>query len=372
MSDHRPPEVWLLGGTGRTGRAIAAELAAREAPLTLVGRDAGRLETAARAVRARSVVAGSPAEMAAAIRRERPAVVVNTVGPFQQTAAVIADAVLESGDYVDLANDVATLLQLRERDEAARRCGHTLVAGAGFGVTATESVVTWLAGDRPPAERVRVDMIPSLAGTAGVVGEALAATLVEGLPGVPGGGRFQGRRIARGRLAAAPVAGEPLRLTTPDGDQVTSALMPLGELLAAERAARARFVDAASGEVPSGALLRLVLPAGLTLLHIGPLRRFLARRLAAVKTPDRPKPREHSWAHARVAWADGTHREGWLRLTDASAFTATVAAEVAHRLLTGQGRPGTFTPAELFGPSLAETCGGEYVLTGEPRIPSGD
>jgi short subunit dehydrogenase-like uncharacterized protein len=371
MSDHRSPEVWLLGGTGRTGQAIAAELAGR-APLTLVGRDASRLEAAARAVGARSVVAGSPAEMAAAIRRERPAVVVNTVGPFQRTAAVIADAVLESGDYVDLANDVATLLQLRDRDETARRGGHTLVVGAGFGVTATESVVTWLAADRPPAERVRVDMIPSLASTAGVVGEALAATLVEGLPGVPGGGRFQGRRIDGGRLVPAPVGGEPLRLTTPDGDQVTSSLMPLGELLAAERATRAPFVDAASSEAPSGALLRRVLPAALVTLHIGPWRRFLARRLAAVKTPERPKPRAHSWAHARLTWADGTHREGWLRLADASGFTAAVAAEVAYRLLTGQGRPGTFTPAELFGPSLAEACGGAYVPAAEPRLPAGD
>lgn len=367
MSD----DVWLLGGTGRTGRAIAAELAAREAPIVLVGRDAGRLEAAARPVRARCVVAGSPAEMATAIRRARPAVVVNTVGPFQQTATVIADATLESGHYLDLANDVATLVRLRERDEAARRSGHTLVAGAGFGVAATESVVTWLVGDRGPAERVRVDMIPSLASTAGTVGEALAATLVEGLPGVAGGGRFQGRRITGGQLAPAPIGGEPMRLTTPDGDQVTSALMPLGELLAAERASGARFVGAASSEAPSGGLLRLVLPAGLALLHVGPLRRFLARRLAAVKVPDRPKPRVHSWAHARVEWADGTSREGWLRLGDASDFTAAVAAEVAHRLLTGQGRPGTFTPAELFGSSLAEACGGEYLLAGESRTTAG-
>ncbi|WAL65897.1 hypothetical protein ORV05_34425 [Amycolatopsis cynarae] len=95
MSDHLTKEVWLLGGTGRTGRAIAAGLASRGAPIVLVGRDAGRLETAARTVGGRCVVAGSPTEMAAAIRRERPAVAVNTVGPFQQTAAVIADAVLE-------------------------------------------------------------------------------------------------------------------------------------------------------------------------------------------------------------------------------------------------------------------------------------
>ncbi|WAL65896.1 hypothetical protein ORV05_34420 [Amycolatopsis cynarae] len=120
----------------------------------------------------------------------------------------------------------------------------------------------------------------------------MAATLVEGLPGVAGGGRFQGRRIVDGQLAPAPIGGEPMRLTTPDGDRVTSALMPLGELLAAERASQARFVGAASNEAPSGGLLRLIVPAGLMLLHIGPLRRFLTRRLAAVKVSDSQPGRE--------------------------------------------------------------------------------
>lgn len=37
-------------------------------------------------------------------------------------------------------------------------------------------------------------------------------------------------------------------------------------------------------------------------------------------------------------------------------------AEVARRLLVGEGRPGAWTPAALFGSSLAEACGGEYLV----------
>lgn len=361
-------EVWVLGGTGRSGRAIATDLVGRGAPTVLVGRDAAALEAAAGATGAtRVVVAGSPGEMASAIRRGRPAVVVNTVGPFQTTAGPLADAALESGGYVDLANDVGAFLALRRRDDEARRRGRTLVTGAGFGVTATESLVTWLVGERPPARTVRVDMIPSLATAARRIGEALAGSVLDGLPGVPGGGRFQGRCIADGQLAPAPVGGRPVQLTTPDGDRVTTGLIPLGELLAAQHAARASSVDAASSEVPSGAVVRRVLPVGLRVLHVGPVRRFLTRRLAAVTTSERPRPRQHSWAHARVEWADATHREGWLRLDDAGDFTAAVAAQVANRLLDGEGRPGVHTPAALFGPSLAEACGATYLLDGEQR-----
>ena len=45
--------VWILGGTGRSGRAIAAELVSRGITPVLVGRDAARLAEAGRASRSR-------------------------------------------------------------------------------------------------------------------------------------------------------------------------------------------------------------------------------------------------------------------------------------------------------------------------------
>jgi hypothetical protein len=92
------------------------------------------------------------------------------------------------------------------------------------------------------------------------------------------------------------------------------------------------------------------------------VRDFAKSRLARVKLKARMRPRPYSWGHARVEWADGTIREGWLRVGDAQVFTGAVPAEVARRLLAGEGRPGAFTPAALFGPSLALACGGEYVI----------
>src|SRR5580704_16911914 len=108
-------DVWILGGTGRSGRAIAAELVSRGITPVLVGRDAARLAEAAalagqdrtvqagqdrtmpagqdRTVQAgqprtvvagspRTVVAGSVEAMAAEIRRQQPAVVINKNAPF--------------------------------------------------------------------------------------------------------------------------------------------------------------------------------------------------------------------------------------------------------------------------------------------------
>ena len=76
----------------------------------------------------------------------------------------------------------------------------------------------------------------------------------------------------------------------------------------------------------------------------------------------RPRPREHSFGHAVVEWADGTVREGWLRAGDASTFTAATAAETALALARGDARPGADTPAGALGPELALAAGGEFLL----------
>jgi len=96
-------EIWILGATGRSGRAVARRLA--EAGLTpvLVGRDPERLT--ALGTRGRTVVAPTVAAMAVEVRRQQPGVVLNTVGPFTATAGIVADAGLPGSHYLDLANE---------------------------------------------------------------------------------------------------------------------------------------------------------------------------------------------------------------------------------------------------------------------------
>lgn len=354
-------EIRVLGATGRSGRRIVAELTGTDVTAVPVGRDAARL-AAAFPDAARTVVAGSLDAVVARIRSDRPAVVVNTVGPFTATAERVARACLPGSHYLDLANDVQSFSEVLDLHERAVAAGRTLVPGAGFGTAATESVVAALCAGEPEPERVRTDMVPSLAGEDGTIGEALAASIVDGVPA-------GGRRYVGGHLERVTPGHDAEVLTLPDGTQVTTAGMPFGELVAARRASGAPSVVAASSMAPGGALVRTLLPVAGLVLSVGPVRGLARGRLAAAKTRARERPREHSYAHARAEWADGTVREGWLTLGDASEFTAAVAAEVARRLAGGRGLPGAHTPVAALGTEIVEAAGG--VLTVSGRVPAG-
>ncbi|MBO0842926.1 MAG: hypothetical protein J2O46_07050, partial [Nocardioides sp.] len=66
-------------------------------------------------------------------------------------------------------------------------------------------------------------------------------------------------------------------------------------------------------------------------------------------------------ARARATWADGETAVGWLRAGGGMEFTSAVLAEVAARLQRGEGKPGAYTPAALFGTELAEAAGATYL-----------
>lgn len=335
-------DVWVLGGAGRSGQNITAALRQRGIEPVLVGRNAAKLAATA-GEGTETVVAPSIDEIVAEVRRQHPAVVINTIAPFVDTAAAL---VATGAHYIDIANDMGAIDTLLDRDAELAAAGQTAVTGAGFGVTASESILVKLLEGRPAPTRVRVDMVPSMETEAGKVGESLAASLIGGLA-------YRDR--AAGRLGS-----RRMRLTLPDGTDVLTASMPLGDGSAAARISGAPVVIGASSMAPTGAF-RFVMPVATALLSIQPLAAFAQRLLARMPVPAAPRPREYSWGHARVEWSDGTVRDAWLRVDDASTFTGIVPAEIARRLLDGSGRPGAFTPAALFGSSLAEACGAQYV-----------
>ncbi|WP_062357497.1 NAD(P)H-binding protein [Herbidospora yilanensis] len=347
-------EVWVLGATGRVGREAVGLLRRAGVEVVAAGRDRERLTRVDPDVRA---VAGSLDEVCARLAAEAPAVVINTVGPFAVTAPRVVAACPPGTHYVDVANELSAFELLDAMDAEAAATGRVLVSGAGFGVLATESILLrLLAGEETPS-RVRIDAVASVAVEAGALGEALAATIVHTM-------RDGGREVRRGRLTRTRAGRAAERLTTPEGDVVTTASLGSGELFAAWRGSGAPSVIGASALVPANRAVRAALPVIGGVLRLPGVAGFAVRRLARVTTTTaRERPRPSSWARARVEWPSGRVREGWLRTGEAMTFTVAAVTEVALRLAKGEGRPGASTPARLLGPEVALAAGGEFMVT---------
>jgi short subunit dehydrogenase-like uncharacterized protein len=325
--------------------------------VVLVGRDESRLREIASSTGgpSRIVVAGSIEQTAEELAKATPAVVVNTVGPFVETALPIARACPRGTHYVDISNELFSFTSLADLHDDAVAGGKCLVSGAGWGVLGTESVVLKLCKDRPTPRTVRVDMIPFVEDDGSALGPTIAASIVEGLP-------HGGRRYKRGRLKRAAFGCDPERFVLPNGTTVASAGMPSGELFAAQRASGAPFVVAASSMAPSSRIARTGFRVLGFLLRSRALRRMAVRRMANLRGAFESGSNTNSWARAKVQWQDGAKREGWLRAGDGTAFTTAVMTEVTARLARGEGRPGAWTPGALFGPELAEVAGGTFIL----------
>lgn len=148
-------KVWILGATGRTGRAIAAALHRGGVELVLAGRDRDRVHGVADELGgAVSTAVGSLEDVLSQLPGDRPGVVVSTVGPFMRTAALVARACPAGTHYVDLSNELPAVQDVLCLDRQAATRSQTFVAGAGFGVLATESEVLAVCEGRPRPQRV--------------------------------------------------------------------------------------------------------------------------------------------------------------------------------------------------------------------------
>ncbi|GAB3921485.1 membrane protein [Microlunatus endophyticus] len=354
------PEIWILGATGRVGRAVAPLLvgpraAASGLDVVLVGRNPERLAGAASVIggAARVLQAGSLTATAELIAREQPSVVINTIGPFAETAMPIIDACLPGSHYLDITNEILAMNAVFARHDDAVTAGRSLVTATGFGVLGVEAAVLKACAGLEDIDTVRGDAMPLVAPEPGRMGEALAGSIIGGL--TAGGLRYAG-----GRLVRAGIGSRVETITTPDGTTIRTGSAPTGELIAAQRASGAPNVLAATSLLPTGLPVRVALTAIGVLARIGWIRSTLVRRMAAMEgSLDSEAERTSTWARARVRTTAGRERTAWLRAGDAMDFTAAVTAEVASRLARGEGRPGAFTPGGLFGAELAEAAGAE-------------
>jgi short subunit dehydrogenase-like uncharacterized protein len=355
--------VAILGASGLVGRAISSDLGgAGDQRLVFIGRDATRLGAAAQAVADTgsavpvTLAIGADRDWAAVLDRvPHPDLVLNLVGPATDTAPAVLQWCLRNRvHYCDVANELEVFLDTLAREDDARRAGVSVMTGAGFGVVATEALVLALRGDRPAARSARVVAMPGMASK----GPNVAASAVEVLTA-------GGRAFRDGALTTIRLGSTHWRIPTPGGNDMGGIGVAVGDLESARRAAGAADVDAFSTEVPVNAVIRAALPAVIRAARWGPVRRTLERGVAATDPPG-PAAGQHSdyisLSYARLDWANGESRAGWLQMGDAYAFSGKVGAAIVRAQLAGRVPPGAHTPATALGAQLAYQAGATLVI----------
>jgi hypothetical protein len=126
--------VLVLGGYGNFGKRIAARLIKHDVPVIVAGRSLDKAEAEVRALNsslAKPAAFDAMRDLGSQLQALRPLVVVNTVGPFQTSDYNVAQGCIAHGaHYVDLADGRDFVTGIVALNEAARRAGVTVIAGA--------------------------------------------------------------------------------------------------------------------------------------------------------------------------------------------------------------------------------------------------
>ena len=319
-------DVLLLGAAGNSGRAIAAELAARGLSVRLAGRRRGPLEDLARALAAdgatadvRTVDVGDPASLAGAIAGV--GVVLSTIGPFARQAGPVIDACLAARvPYVDIANEWPAVRGLLDRDGPARAHAVALVTGAGFGPAATETLV--------------LRLVEQLGGVPDLVRVAAAAGVARRSEGV--------------RQTMEESLSHGVTITYRD-DQVVRETLGSGATI-----------------VTFGGAQRQMLPGPVGDLETARLASGAANVVAYIANPAAPSSGTDSYTWAEVVGPDGHALTAELHTGEGVRATAAIAAETTRRILAGV-KPGAWTAGQLFGAALVtDATGAQVTINRQP------
>lgn len=158
------PCVAVLGGYGVFGRRIAASLARHpELELIIAGRDSN-----AAAILSRQWPQARPLGMDVTDPRdvtrlftERPAVVIDAIGPFQSRDHRIARRCIEAGiHYVDIADARERVATIGELDAEARAAGVFVISGASTVPALSTAIVDELVPDHGSVKEIHVGITP--------------------------------------------------------------------------------------------------------------------------------------------------------------------------------------------------------------------
>ena len=345
MTSESVRSIAIVGATGFTGRLVAGKLAARDVPLTLIGRNQERLTDAAQGIERceiRPVDTWDEATLAEAISGS--GAVVACAGPFVSAGGPVVRAAVRAGvPYCDSTGEQPFIRYVFNKlDAEAREAGVALVPGFGYDYVPGDLGAAIAAEGLGPL--ISVDVVYVLESIGTSRGTRVSAIEMLGRPGYD----YSNGGLRRGRIGA-----HRRTVETPLGRR-TGGSIPAGEAITVPRHLDVdTVVTYMSMPGPVGPSSPLA-PLAALLLAVPGVGAVLKR--AAAAGPDGPSEREREGrvvVHVQATARDGRQRAVLVEGRDVYGFTADALAELAVRFADGRVAPdgiGACAPAQVVKP----------------------
>ena len=348
------PTIAVYGATGYTGTLVAAELARRDVPMILAGRDALKLDAAAAAARAaggevvgvRAASVEDPQALIAAL--DGATTVINAAGPFVFTGAPVLRAAIAAGaHYVDTTGEqpwIRDTFDVFGADLDA--AGVAAVAGMGFDYVPGDLLCNLVGRTTEPLRQLIVAYdVHGFDPTRGTMRSSLE--MMKGGDVVYEDGRWvpAPTGITRASVVFPEPAGRQTVSRYPSGEQITVPRHVRTRRVVSLLSTRAVAPPGMERAIP------ILTPAISAALRIDPLRERLSEKIGELpEGPAEDRRRAVAWTIVCFARGeDGREARGLVRGPDIYGLTAITTVHGALLLAEGAVR-GAHAPATAFAP----------------------
>jgi short subunit dehydrogenase-like uncharacterized protein len=269
--------------------------------------------------------------------------VVHCAGPFQFTAKQMVEACLDAEThYTDITGEYLVFELMAGYDAIAKSKNIVIIPGVGFDVVPSDCLALYLRNKLPSATHLQL----AFAQVKGQLSRGTSLTALEGL------GHGTVTRV-NGKLVESPL-GEKI-LNVDFGQFTRPALcIPWGDVSTAYRSTGIPNI-----EVYTGMSAKAIRAAKLSgwfnwLLRKKVVRDFLRKKInSGVAGPGKERREQGRSFFWGKAWDNSSSvAEARLETMNGYELTATTAVLIAGKIVNGDVRPGSYTPAQYFGPDL--------------------
>ena len=333
----------LYGANGYTAQLMLPLLRQYGLRPVLAGRSAGKIELLAREYDLPFRIFDlDNAEATRAALADVP-LVLHCAGPFIHTAKPMLEACLQTRThYLDITGEIGVFELAARLGDRARAQGITLLPGSGFDVVPTDCLALFLHRLLPDATHLTL----AFANVGSGLSQGTARTMAEGMG--------EGGAIRRnGKIVRVPLGHRAMEVDFGGLRRFVMAI-PWGDVATAFYTTGIPNIEVFTAVSPRMYRSLRWQKAFNWFLQLRAVREFAQRRID--KRPPGPSAERRAaaltYVWGEVRNAAGITRQARLHSPEGYTLTAHSALLIAKKILAGEGRPGFWTPAGLFGPDL--------------------